>query len=264
MSQRGVCFITGASSGFGAGFARSFAREGYDVGLAARREDRLDEVAAGIRASGRRAGVYPCDVSVREQVLEAEAHCEEELGPVDVLIANAGISRNTLLEPFDVEWVEHLIRTNLLGAIYAAEGVLPGMMERRSGRIAAISSVAGFQGLPMSAAYSASKAAMTNFFESLRVDLRGSGVCVTVITPGFVKTPLTDHNRHPMPFLMELEPAVEKMTRAILKKKKSLAFPWPLAFTAMAARNLPRPVFDSLISRMRRGKSPEAGGPGEG
>jgi short-subunit dehydrogenase len=264
MGQRGVCFITGASTGFGSAFARRFAREGYSVGLAARRQGLLEEVAGEIQEAGGEAGVYPCDVGDREQVLEAERRCEEDLGPVDLLIANAGVSRNTLLEPFDVDWVERVIRTNLLGAIYATEGVLPGMRERGRGRIAAISSVAGFQGLPMSAAYSASKAGMTNFFESLRMDLRGSGVYVTVISPGFVKTPLTDQNRHPMPFLMELEPAVEKMTRAILKKKKSLAFPWPLAFLAMGGRNLPRSVFDLFVSKMRRGKSPEAGGPAEG
>ena len=158
-------------------------------------------------------------------------------------------------------WIEKLIRTNLFGAIYATEGVLPAMLERGQGQIVAISSVAGFQGIPMSAAYSASKGAMTNFFESLRLDLKPRGVAVTVITPGFVQTPLTDKNRHPMPFIMDLEPAVEKMTRAILKKKKSLAFPWPLAAVALAARNLPRPVFDLLVSRIKRGKAPEAGGP---
>ncbi|MFC1662075.1 SDR family NAD(P)-dependent oxidoreductase [Gemmatimonadota bacterium] len=263
MSQRDVCFITGASTGFGSAFARRLALEGYAVGLAARRGELLEVVAGEIRDAGGQAGVYPCDVSDREQVLEAERRCEEELGPVDLLIANAGISRNTLVDPFDVDWIERVIRTNLFGAIYATEGVLPGMLQRGRGRIAAISSLAGFQGLPMSAAYSASKAAMTNFFESLRIDLRGTGVHVTVIAPGFVKTPLTGHNRHPMPFLMELDPAVEKMTRAILKKKKSLAFPWPLAAAALAARNLPRPVFDLFVSKLRRGKSPEAGGPAE-
>jgi short-subunit dehydrogenase len=102
---------------------------------------------------------------------------------------------------------------------------------------------------------------MTNFFESLRLDLKPRGVAVTVITPGFVRTPLTDKNRHPMPFIMDLEPAVEKMTRAIVKKKKSLAFPWPLAAVTLAARNLPRPIFDFFASKVKRGKAPEAGGP---
>jgi short-subunit dehydrogenase len=263
MTDRGVCFITGASTGLGEGFARRFAREGYAVGLAARSVERLDGLAEEIREAGGRAGSYPCDVTDRQQLLSAVEECEKELGSVDLLIANAGISRNTLIDPFDVDWVETVIRTNLFGAIYATEAVLPGMLRRGRGQIVAISSIAGFQGLPMSAAYSASKAGMNNFFESLRVDLRDTGVYVTVIAPGFVKTPLTSHNRHPMPFLMDVEPAVERMTRAILRKKKSLAFPWPLAWIALAARNLPRSVFDRITSKIKRGKSPEAGGPAQ-
>jgi len=105
---------------------------------------------------------------------------------------------------------------------------------------------------------------MTNFFESLRIDLRGSGVDVTVITPGFVKSPMTDQNRHPMPFLMDLDPAVDRMARAIHERKKSLAFPWQLATLARLGRLLPRPAYDWLLSRVDRGKSPEAGGPPEG
>ncbi|MFC1575605.1 SDR family NAD(P)-dependent oxidoreductase, partial [Gemmatimonadota bacterium] len=221
----------------------------------------LEELAHQIRGEGGRAGVYPCDVGDRDQVLAALAKCQEELGNVDLLIANAGISMNTRVEAFDVEAIERVIRINLLGAIYATEGVLSGMLQRRSGQIVAVSSIAGFAGLPMSAAYSASKGGMINFFESLRMDLRGSGVAVTVITPGFVKTPLTSHNRHKMAFLMELEPAVERMVRAIKERRKSLAFPRRLAVVAWAARLLPRPLYDRLVGRMDRRKSPEAGGP---
>ena len=113
----------------------------------------------------------------------------------------------------------------------------------------------------MTAAYSASKGAMTNFFESLRIDLRGSGVDVTVINPGFVKTPMTDHNRHAMPFLMDLEPALDRMTDAIRKRKKALAFPRRLAGPVWATRILPRPLYDWLASKVDRQKAPEAGGP---
>ena len=113
----------------------------------------------------------------------------------------------------------------------------------------------------MTAAYSASKGGMTNFFESLRIDLRGTGVDVTVITPGFVRTPMTAHNRHAMPFIMDLEPAVELMVKAIRKRKKSLAFPWQLAGLVWSLRILPRPVYDWIASRVDRTKAPEAGGP---
>ncbi len=261
MGNRRVCFITGASSGLGMGLAIRLAQEGYAVGLAARREAQLEEVAEKIREHGGTAGIFPCDVSQRDQVAGAIRRCEEELGPVHLLVANAGVSVNTRVEAFDTMEIERVIRVNLLGAVYATEAVLEGMLNRGQGQIVAVSSIAGFAGLPMSAAYSASKGGMTNFFESLRIDLRGSGVDVTVITPGFVKTPMTDHNQHSMPFLMDLEPAVDLMARAIRKRKKSLAFPWPLAAVVWSARALPRPAYDWLASRVDRRKAPGAGGP---
>jgi short-subunit dehydrogenase len=257
-----VCFITGASSGLGMGLAIRLAREGYAVGLAARRQSLLDGVAREIRDTGGTASVYPCDVAERDQVLDAIRRCERDMGPVTLLVANAGLSVNTRVDAFDAGAVERVIRVNLLGAVYATEGVLPGMLERGRGHIVAISSLAGFAGLPMSAAYSASKGGMINFFESLRIDLRDSGVDVTVITPGFVRTPMTDHNRHAMPFLMDLEPAVEEMVRAIRRRKKSLAFPRRLALAAWGARFLPRPLYDLIASRVDRRKSASTGGPG--
>ena len=264
MENRGVCFITGASSGLGMGLAIRLGVDGYSVGLAARREALLEEVAGKIEEAGGEAGIYPCDVSDPEQVKDAIRRCEENFGPVDLLVANAGISLNTRVGAFDATEIEKVIRINLLGAVYATEAVLPGMLMRRRGQIVAVSSIAGFGGLPMSAAYSASKGGMTNFFESLRIDLRGSGVYVTVITPGFVKTPMTAHNRHKMPFLMELDAAVELMARAIRKKKKSLAFPWQLAAIVRAARLLPRPAYDWVAGRVDRRKSVDAGGPPAG
>jgi len=261
MGNRGVCFVTGASSGLGMGLAMRLARDGFSVGLAARRKGLLDEVAGQIRDQGGTAAVFPCDVSDKAQVAAAVLSCEKELGSIDLLVANAGVSMNTRIEAFDSDEIERVVRINLLGAVYATEAVLGGMRERGRGQIVAVSSIAGFSGLPMSAAYSASKGGMTNFFESLRIDLRGSGVDVTVITPGFVRTPMTDHNKHAMPFLMDLEPAVALMARAIHKRKKSLAFPWPLAAIAWMARLLPRPAYDWVASRVDRRKAPEAGGP---
>jgi short-subunit dehydrogenase len=263
VSDSRVCLITGASSGLGKGLAQRLAREGYAVGLAARREELLKGLAATIREEGGKASVHPCDVSEQGQVVGAVQACEVELGPIDLLVANAGVSLNTRVEAFDAREIERVIAINLLGAIYATEAVLPGMMARRRGQIVAVSSVAGFGGLPMSAAYSASKGAMTNFFESLRIDLRSSGVDVTVITPGFVKTPMTEHNLHPMPFLMELDDAIDLMAEGIQNRKKSLAFPWQLATAARLGRLLPRPAYDWLLSRVDRRKSPEAGGPPE-
>ncbi len=264
MTKGEVCLITGASTGLGKGLALRLARDGYAVGLVARRRELLEEVAGEIAAAGGRAGVYPCDVADRGAVLEAIRRCQAELGPVDLLIANAGISMNTRLDPFDVPAVERVIGINLLGSIFATEGVLPGMLRRGKGHVVAVASLAGFAGLPLSAAYSASKGGMINFFESLRLDLRGSGVDVTVLCPGFVKTPMTAHNRHPMPFLLELDDAVERMVRAIRKRRKSLAFPRRLAAIVWGARLLPRPLYDRIAGGVDRRKSPEAGGVPEG
>jgi short-subunit dehydrogenase len=261
MANRPVCFITGASSGLGKGLALRLAKDGYRIGLSARRESLLRGVADEIEDAGGTARAFPCDVGDRGQILGAVRSCQEALGPVSLLLANAGISRNTLVEDFDSEAIERVLRVNLLGAIYATEAVLPGMLERGSGQIVAISSIAGFGGLPMSAAYSASKGGMTNFFESLRIDLRGTGVYVTVINPGFVKTPMTDHNRHAMPFLMELDEAVEVMFKAIQRRRKSLSFPWQLATVVRLTRLLPRGAYDWVASRVDRRKDPEAGGP---
>lgn len=262
MSVRPVCVITGASSGLGRGLARRLAREGYAVALLARRREPMEELAAEVAAAGGRAAVYVCDVTVRHEVLKAVEGARQDLGPVDLLVANAGISINTRVENFDAEAVERVIRTNFLGAVYAVEAVLPEMLGRRTGHLVAVSSLAGFGGLPLSAAYSASKAALTNFFESLRLDLRGTGVWVTVISPGFVKTPMTSHNRHPMPFLLGLDDAVERMVRGIRARKKSLVFPRRLGAVVWAAQLLPRTWYDALASRIDRRKSPEAGGPG--
>jgi short-subunit dehydrogenase len=255
-----VALITGASSGLGAGLARRLARSGYAVALAARRADRLDEVVRDVREAGGTALPLTCDVREREQVRAAAADTARALGPVDLLLANAGVSGMTRVEDFSAERVEDVLRTNFLGAVYAVEAVLPSMLARRSGHLVAMGSLAGYGGLPRSAAYSASKGALHNFFESLRLDLRGTGVDVTVITPGYVKTELTAKNEYRMPFLMELDDAVERMARGIERRDALVAFPAPLFALAWLAQILPAAVYDRMGSRVRREKREGASG----
>lgn len=254
-----VAFITGASSGLGAGLARRLARSGYAVALAARRRDRLDEVAQAVRTSGGTALPLACDVREPDQVRSAVRAAVTELGPVDLLIANAGVSRMTRAEELSASQIEDVMRTNFLGPVYAVEAVLPSMLERRSGHLVAVGSLTGYGGLPKTAAYSASKGALHNFFESLRIDLRGTGVDVTVITPGYVKTELTEKNAYRMPFLMELDDAVERMARAIERREALVAFPLPLFALVWAAQILPASIYDLLGSRVRREKRDEPG-----
>ena len=150
--------------------------------------------------------------------------------------------------------MERLMRTNYLGAVYVTAAALPSMLRQRSGHVVGMGSVAGFRGLPRSAAYSASKAAMANFFESLRIDLRGTGVDVTLLRPGYVRTPLTDRNDHAMPFILELDDATDRMMQAIRRRARSSMFPWQLARPAWLAQLAPDGLYDAVASRVRRNK----------
>lgn len=246
-----VAFVTGASSGIGRGLAVRLAREGYAVGLAARREDRLKEVAAEVRDHHGTASVHPCDVSDADQVRRAVADCRAALGPVELLVANAGMAVRDRADDLDADEVERVLRVNFMGAVHAVEAVLPEMLRRGSGQLAAVGSLAGFGGLQGRAAYSASKAAMTAFFESLRLELRPRGVAVTVASPGFVRTEMTEiGDGRPRPFMMEPEPAVDRIARAILARRPAVAFPWPLSVPASVGRALPRALYDVVARRV--------------
>jgi len=247
-----VIFITGASSGIGAGLALAFAVKGANLGLLARRTDLLNELKLQCEARGGTARVFPCDVTDETAVASAAGSLESEFGRIDVLIANAGIGGNDpetrALSPSAIRKV---FEVNLMGAVNAVHSVIPGMLKRNSGQLVAVSSLAGFRGLPKSAAYSSSKAAMTAFFESVRLDLIGTGVGVTVIQPGFIKTALTSGRAAKMPFLMELEDAIPLFINAIEKKKRFAAFPWQLATIVRAGRLMPGWLYDRIAGRAR-------------
>lgn len=253
MSDR-VALVTGASSGLGRALSLRLAREGYRVGLVARREAALESLRREIVDGGGMAAVLPCDVSDREAAHGAVRACAEYLGPVELLIANAGISENTFADRLVADDVERLMRTNFLGAVYFAEALLPKMLERGRGHLVAVSSLAGFGGLPKTAAYAASKAALRVFFESLRLDLRETPVDVTVISPGYVRSPMTAQNAHAMPFLVELDDAVDRIYTAIEARRPSLLFPLPLAALAWTAQIFPRGLYDEMASRQPRDK----------
>lgn len=250
-----VAFVTGASSGIGRGLAVRLAREGYAVGLAARREDRLKEVAAHVRDHDGTASVHPCDVSDPQQVRRAAADCRAALGPVELLVANAatGLAGRHSMDDLDAEEVERVFRVNFMGAVYAVEAVLPDMLRRGSGQLVAVASVAGFGGMPGRAAYGASKAAMIHFFESLRLDLRPRGVAITVATPGFVDTQThTFRKGRSKPFVTDVDSAVDRIARATLARRPAVAFPWQLVVPMGLARALPRALYDAVVARLPR------------
>jgi short-subunit dehydrogenase len=244
-----VVFITGASSGIGQALAVELGRRGASLGLLARRAETLDEIAKEVESAGGRALALPADVRDAAAVRTAADRLRAQFGRIDVLIANAGVGATTHAADLKADEVANVININLLGAVNSVTSVVPEMIAQGGGQLVAISSLAAYRGLPKSGAYCASKAALSAFFESLRLDLRGTGVDVTIIHPGFIKTPLTAGRQAQMPFLMELDDATRKIVRAIERRKKSYAFPWQLASIVRLGLLMPVAMYDRIAAR---------------
>jgi short-subunit dehydrogenase len=234
-----VAIITGASSGIGLELARVLAAQGCKVGLVARRREKLAALAEQIHQHGGCAGVAAADVAARQQISSAIGDLATQLGPVDLLIANAGVGVPTLLEPLNVADTENMVRVNLFGVVYAIEAVLPDMLRRGRGHLAAVSSLAAYKGLPGESGYCASKAALNSYLEGLRIHLRSRNIAVTTICPGFVRTPMTDINHFDMPWLMDADEAARRIVRALARRRKVYNFPWQTALLMKLTRWLP-------------------------
>jgi short-subunit dehydrogenase len=241
--------ITGASSGLGRGMALEIAARGGHLGLLARREDLLKEIVDEAKKRKVKSAYATADVRDAKAVREAADQFRKELGPIDILIANAGIGTADHAVSLTPEHAANVIGINVLGAINSVAAVLPEMVERKQGRLVAISSLAAYRGLAKSAAYCASKAALTAYFESLRIDLRHTGVGVTIIHPGFIKTDLTAGRHAKMPYLMDLDEGVKKIVSAIEKEKKIYAFPWQLATIVRSSMLMPAAMYDWIAER---------------
>ena len=250
--RRRVAVVTGASSGIGWALALELARDGCDLGLTARRTDRLESLAAAIRVTGARAEYVAADAARRDETREAMRTLAERLGPVDLLVANAGVAHGTdALDPH-ADTLEAEFRVNVFGAFYAIEAVIPSMRERRAGHVVAISSLAGHRGLPGAAGYCATKAAITRLIEGMRPDWALAGIEATIVHPGYVRSEMTDRNRFRMPFLMDAERAASLIARAIRRKRKVYEFPWRMS---IVVRHLVRHLPDRLlVSRVRADK----------
>jgi short-subunit dehydrogenase len=247
-----VAIVTGASSGIGWELARALAAEGSKVGMIARRQNRLAELTNQIQQRGGAAAYAIADVANRANVLDAVSQIQSRLGPVDILIANAGIGIPTLLSPINVDDVERMFQVNVMGTIYAVEAVLPGMLERQSGNLAALSSLAANKGLPGESGYCASKAAVSIYMEGLRIHLRKRGIRVTTICPGFIKTPMTAVNEFPMPFLMDADEAARRILRAIRWRRKVYNFPWQTSLLMKVTSWLPDWVIAKTMSNYNK------------
>lgn len=244
-------FITGASSGIGAALALFYARQGAQLGLLGRRLSALEAVAAGLPDPGRHK-VYVADVRDRAALHRAANDFLQD-GPVDVVIASAGISVGTLTEELDDFAVfEAIVATNLLATVATFEPFIASMKQRGEGRLVGVASVAAVRGLPGAGAYSASKAAVRAYCESLRVELSGTGVKVVTLAPGFIQTPMTAQNPYKMPFLMHVDQFAEKAAGAIERGVSYRVYPWQMAWVAKLLRIVPDGVYDHFSAKSKR------------
>jgi len=246
-----TAFLTGASSGIGRALSLRLARDGVEVALAARRAERLEELAREIRGVGGRAHVYPLDVSDAEDVTRVLRAADDDLDGIDLVVANAGVGAHRWSGKLTWEECEKTLRVNVDGAVATLVALMDRMVERRRGHLVGISSMAQYRALPKSAVYSASKAFLSTFLEGLRVDLRTAGIDVTDVRPGFVRTELTEKNTHRMPWLMDADEAATIVARGITKKAPVVAFPWQLATVVRSASVLPPAIYDRAVTRAR-------------
>lgn len=247
-----TAIITGASSGIGSELARQLAAAGVRVGLTARREAELEALAASIREAGGTAVVAPGDATDPASTRAALARLIEGLGPIDLLIANAGVGLGESPSKFSADAFDRMVRVNLIAVGYAIEAVLPSMLERRRGHLVGISSLAAFRGLPGSAGYSATKAGLTALLEGFRPQLRKPGITVTAVHPGFIRTPMTAGGGF-QPFLMDADRAARIILRGIARKRRRVDFPWPMVGVLRGVQAIPGWIYDRIADRLVNG-----------
>ncbi len=238
-----VAWVVGASSGIGAAVARELVSRGATVAISARRAEQLREVSGGDMIT------VPLDVTDVASVMAAAARVHQELGPVDLAVLSAGYWKQMDPADWDTEVFDQHVRVNLIGMSNSIAAVLPGMLRRHHGVIAGISSVAGYRGLAGSEAYGATKAAQINLLESLRVHIARTGVHVTTVCPGFVRTDLTAGNPFPMPFIIDAGQAARSICDGLEREHTEIVFPARMALLMKAARLVPARAWTALWAR---------------
>jgi len=243
-------FLTGASSGIGEALARHYAGQGATLGLLARREDLLHKLADSLAAP---CEAYPADVRDARAANAAAAHFMSRHGPPDIVIGNAGISIGNLTEhPEDLEAMREVLEVNVMGLVTTFQPFVAPMRTRGTGRLVGIASVAGFRGLPGATAYSASKAAAIRYLEGLRVELRGTGVGVTTICPGYIATEMTRRNPYRMPFMISADEAARRFAHVIARGSSYAVVPWQMAIAGRILGVLPNWLYDTFAAKAGR------------
>jgi short-subunit dehydrogenase len=254
-----LVFITGASSGIGQALALRYYQAGYRLALVARRAELMTQWAQDAQLDTKRYAIYCADVSSIDSIVSAGAQCLSLQGLPAVVIANAGISVGIdTAHRADLDAMAQLFATNNIGLAASFHPFIEPMRVRGSGVLVGIASVAGIRGLPGHGAYCASKAAVISYCESLRGELRGTGVRVLTLSPGYIDTPLTRKNKYPMPFLMPAPTFADKAFRAIGSQASYLVIPWQMGWVAKLLRLLPNPLFDRVLAgQPRKHRTPQ-------
>jgi short-subunit dehydrogenase len=245
-------FITGASSGIGEALARQYAAQGAVLGLVARRAEVLEQLRASLPASERHH-IYALDVTDSAALADAAARFIAAEGGADVVIANAGISQGTLTEySEDLPVFKRIMEINVCATVATFMPFVDTMKQQaatRPCRLVGIGSVAGIRGLPGAEAYSASKAAVISYCESLRVELRQSGIGVVTIVPGYIDTPMTQINHYRMPFLMPVDQFARQVVETIARGDSYRVIPWQMGYVAKLLRLLPNWLYDYAFAK---------------
>jgi short-subunit dehydrogenase len=242
-------WLTGASTGIGRAVAIELGAREAVCCLTARSQEGLEALRVEIESQGGKALIFTGDVTDADRMKAIAADIETQLGGLDILIANAGTHVFTRPEQFDAREYLNLMDLNYGGTLRCIEAVLPAMLKRGSGHIVGVASLAGFRGLPRAAAYGASKAALINFLQSIRFHLVEKNIHVTIVNPGFVKTPLTDKNDFHMPFLIDADRAATIICDGIEKGKDEIAFPIPFSWGIKLMRILPYPIYQWIMDK---------------
>lgn len=253
-----LVFITGASSGIGQALAERYHLAGWRLALSARRVEEIEAWARSRGIPAERYCAYRADVSQIDSIVAAGRECIARQGLPEVVIASAGISVGIdTAERADLEVLARIFAINNIGLAATFHPFVAPMRARGSGRLVGIASVGAIRGLPGHGGYSGSKAAVVAYCESLRGELRASGVRVVTLVPGYVDTPLTRGNRYRMPFLMQPEDFAEQAFRAIEAGISWRVIPWQMGLVAKLLRLLPDALFDRLMAG--RGRKRRAG-----
>lgn len=244
-----IILITGASSGIGKELAVQLAKHNCTLILLARRTNLLNEIVNQLKSGAANLESYTCDVANPPNVYDVFSEVKRKYGKIDIAILNAAVGIKMWVKDFNSQKGQQAFDINMFGVTQCVENLLPDFIKRREGMIVGVSSLAESRGWKGNGFYSASKAALSILLESLRVELKSYNIKVITVKPGFVRTPMTENNKFPMPFLMNVEKAARIIIRGIKKEKKVIQFPLPTVIGSKVLRIVPNFLFDYLSNK---------------